>query len=469
MRKLIGTFCFLVSIFATAADVAPLSLHPENSHYFLFRGKPTVLITSGEHYGAVLNPDFDYVKYLDTLQKDGLNLTRLFSGIYCESDKSFGISANTLAPAQNKLLGPWARSTQPGYKLGGNKFDLEKWDDVYFARLKDFMAQAAQRGIVVEFDPFCPFYEDSMWELSALNPANNVNNLPSLLRTDVWALKNEKMTAIEDAVTKKFVTELNGFDNFYFEICNEPYFGGVTLEWQKHIAELLVVTEKGLPFKHLIAQNIGNGNSKIQNPNPVVSIFNFHYAESKDPIEPNYALNKVMGDDETGFKGIADVTYRSQAWLYILSGGAVFDNLDYSFTVGHEAGDFPLPPKQPGGGGVKFREQMKVLKNFIHGFDLLKLAPNASILKVDPASAGAAQITARVLAEPGKQYAIYVHCGTQALMTLDAPAGNYTIDWIDTRSGASAKMETVKHSGGAMKLSSPPYTEDIALRILLVK
>ncbi len=38
----------------------PLSLHPENPHYFLFRGKPTVLIGSTEHYGAVLNKDFDY-------------------------------------------------------------------------------------------------------------------------------------------------------------------------------------------------------------------------------------------------------------------------------------------------------------------------------------------------------------------------------------------------------------------------
>ena len=40
----------------------PIQLHPENPHYFLWRGQPTVLITSGEHYGAVLNADFDYAK-----------------------------------------------------------------------------------------------------------------------------------------------------------------------------------------------------------------------------------------------------------------------------------------------------------------------------------------------------------------------------------------------------------------------
>jgi len=35
-----------------------------------------VLVTSGEHYGSVLNLDFDYIRYLDELQSNGLNLTR---------------------------------------------------------------------------------------------------------------------------------------------------------------------------------------------------------------------------------------------------------------------------------------------------------------------------------------------------------------------------------------------------------
>ena len=43
----------------------PIRLHPDNPHYFWFRGKPVVLITAGEHYGAVLNLDFNYVRYLE--------------------------------------------------------------------------------------------------------------------------------------------------------------------------------------------------------------------------------------------------------------------------------------------------------------------------------------------------------------------------------------------------------------------
>ena len=78
-------------------------LHPDNPHYFLWRGKPTVLVTSAEHYGALLNLDFDYVRYLDELHRSGLNHTRTFSGVYREIPGSFGITENPLAPKTGPL------------------------------------------------------------------------------------------------------------------------------------------------------------------------------------------------------------------------------------------------------------------------------------------------------------------------------------------------------------------------------
>ena len=93
------TACCAALAAAEPTPQVPLALHPDNPHYFLFRGRPTVLITSGEHYGAVLNRDFDYARYLDELQAHGLNQTRLFSGAYVEPQGAFSIANNTLAPA----------------------------------------------------------------------------------------------------------------------------------------------------------------------------------------------------------------------------------------------------------------------------------------------------------------------------------------------------------------------------------
>ena len=150
---------------STPAQAAnPIQLHPANPHYFLWRGKPTILITSGEHYGALLNGAFNYRKYLRTLGSLGFNLTRTFSGAYCEPVGAFKIKNNTLAPAESCLICPWARSDKPGYANGGNKFDLTKWDPAYFERLGDFVREADRRGVVVELVLFCPFYKDDMWD-----------------------------------------------------------------------------------------------------------------------------------------------------------------------------------------------------------------------------------------------------------------------------------------------------------------
>ena len=51
---------FLEQHIAPQTYVAPtLQLLPQNPHYFQYQGKPTVIVGSGEHYGAVMNLDFN--------------------------------------------------------------------------------------------------------------------------------------------------------------------------------------------------------------------------------------------------------------------------------------------------------------------------------------------------------------------------------------------------------------------------
>jgi len=293
------------------------TLHPQNPHYFLFRGEPTILITSGEHYGSVINKDFDYVKYLDTLAKAGLNHTRVFAGVYREFPNSFNIQHNTLGPLPERYVGPYARTSTPGAKDGGNKFDLDCWDEEFFRRLWDFCAQAGKRGVVVEVNLFCPFYEGvhgtRQWELSAWNPVNNINGFGDIPLLEVFTLRHPEMLQRQAALAKKVVECLNPLDNLYFEICNEPYFDGITLAWQEKIAAVITETEDNLPNRHLISQNVANFQKKVEDPIPYVSIFNFHYSRPPKAVTMNYELNKPIGCNETGFDGGEDWVYRTQA------------------------------------------------------------------------------------------------------------------------------------------------------------
>ncbi|HEY8661103.1 MAG TPA: hypothetical protein VIL78_18870, partial [Hanamia sp.] len=129
----------------------PLRLCPANHHYLMYQNKPIVLITSAEHYGELINLDFDYIKYLDAMNKEGMNNTRVFSGAYVErkDDIKFMHYGNTLAPKPGRLITPWKRSNEPGYANGGNKFDLDQWNEQYFSRAKDLIKQAAKRHIMV--------------------------------------------------------------------------------------------------------------------------------------------------------------------------------------------------------------------------------------------------------------------------------------------------------------------------------
>jgi len=460
--KTLFHFLLALVISAAVAHAQPISLHPDNPHYFLFNGKPTVLITSAEHYGSVLNLDFDYVKYLDALAADGLNLTRFFSGVYVEPQGAFRIAENTLAPKAGRLICPWLRSEQPGYANGGNKFDLSKWDAAYFERLRDFVAQAGKRGIVVEFAIFCPMYEDKQWNLSPMNAANNINGIGAIGRNDVYTLdKNGKLLSTQESLVQKIVAELRDAENLCYEICNEPYFGGVTMEWQHHIADIITEAEKDFPRKHLISQNIANGSAKIENPHPAVSVFNFHYANPPEAVKQNYGLNKPIGDNETGFKGTADDHYRMEAWEFILAGGGLFNNLDYSFTAGHEDGTFKYPPTQPGGGNPGFRKQIRLLKDFIHGFDFVKMKPARDAIR-EPMPKDA---RFQMLAEPGRQYAAYFKGAAKFAFTLDLPSGNYNVRWIDVVTGREEAPPDLLHQGGPARFVVPDDLNECALRI----
>jgi hypothetical protein len=450
---------YFLMLAATAGAAEPIRLHPDNPHYFVLRGQPTVLVTSAEHYGAVLNLDFDFVPYLDELKSHGLNLTRTFSGVYCEAPGNFKIKANTLAPAEGRFLCPWPRSEQPGYAGGGNKFDLQRWDERYFERLKEFIREAGKRGIVVELVLFCPFYEDSMWHRSPLNAANNVNDVGKLARTDVYALKDDAITAVQTSLVRKLAAELRDFDNLYYEICNEPYFGGVTLEWQAHIAQTLADAEKEFSVRHLIAQNIANGSQKIERSDMHVSLFNFHYATPPAAVAVNFGLNKAIGDDETGFRGSEDAVYRSEGWEFLLAGGAVYDNLDYSFTTDHEDGT--ASPDAPGGGGRALREQLGTLKQFLESFNFIAMRPDKAVVVSGVPDKGAVQ----ALVNPGREYAIYVRGGGAAELALRLPSGDYRIEWLHPRTGKRDGPTQLPVAAESIRLKTPAYEHDLALSI----
>ena len=449
----------------TYAANEPLKLHPNNGRYFMFRGQRTVLIGSSEHYGAVINAGFNYITYLNEIQNKNLNVVRVFTGPYVEVDGEFNIAQNTLGPASGNLLFPWARSSTPGYALGGNKFDLNTWNTAYWDRLTSIVQAASDRGIVVEINLFCTYYNSNSWARSPFNPSNNINGYGTCGMVNALTMNRGNLATVQDAYVTKIVQTLNGFDNIYYEICNEPYLlGTVSMDWQQYMATLIKNTENPLPYKHLISLNWNNGGGNIVTDYPNISIYNFHYCSPPNAPGFNYSLNKVIGCNENGASGTGDDPYRLEGWNFILAGGALYNNLDFSFTTTDPNGTYTPGSSTPGGGSPSLRTSYKALINFMNSFDFISMSPNNSVIAGGIPSGA----TARALVEIGKQYAVYIAGGSSASLQMNLPAGTYTAEWVNTKTGNVDKSENITNWGGGNKtLVSPSYTTDIALRIKL--
>jgi hypothetical protein len=225
----------------------------------------------------------------------------------------------------------------------------------------------------------------------------------------------------------------------------------------------------------LLSHNVANKGARVVDPHPAISIFNFHYATPPDTIAWNAHLERLIGDNETGFRGTADAAYRTEGWDFILAGGGLYNNLDYSFTVGHEDGTFAFPPTQPGGGGAALRGQLGVLRRFIDGFDLVKLRPDPGRVKGGLPPGGSAQ----VLADPGRAYAVYLRRQTTAdgpkpvqnpfaasgVLQFALEPGTWAVSWLNPVTGESVRGAAVMHPGGVARLTIPAFADDIAVRI----
>lgn len=498
MMKKTG-FVALIPVLAAVPVCAapPIRLHPDNPRWFEWRGKATALVTSAEHYGAVLNLDFDFPRYLEALERDGMNYTRVFAGSYVEPQGAFGIQRNTLASAAGRLIAPWARSDEPGYAGGGNKFDLDRFSPDYLARLKDLIREAGRRGVVVELTLFCATYNEKQWSLHPLNPANNIQSL----RVPEWRKMNtlppgaspeearaaSPAFATQEALTRWLVRELNGFDNLFYEIQNEPWADNrlpgeiinpylldrktwpnaveiptpETVAWQRAIARVITDEQSRLPNRHMVAQNVANFRLAVNDGDlvPEASIVNFHYAYP-EAVEWNRGLSRAIGCDETGFAGKEDAHYRRQAWRFMLSGGALLNNLDYSFTVGHEDGR-DTENQAPGGGSPALRRQLKVLSDFLHRFDLAQLNPDPLLVVRAPG------VVTHVLSQPGKAHAIYVQGRSPTTITMNLAEGTWTAEWISVEDGRVLQRDTiVAKAGEASALASPRFADAAAVRIL---
>ena len=63
---------------------------------------------------------------------------------------------------------------------------------------------------------------------------------------EILSLKHKEILDIQEKMVRKIVGTLKDFDNLYYEVCNEPYFGDIeALEaWEQYMTGVIADAER---------------------------------------------------------------------------------------------------------------------------------------------------------------------------------------------------------------------------------
>lgn len=483
-------------IMAAALSAEPVQVYPSNPHYFFYNGKPLVFVTSDHHYGAVLDRDFNFAEYLEYLHKNGMNLTRIYPGGMFEPPDKY-LPGNPLGPLPGRQILPWAKSTETGASSAlaapgqpSFKFDLDRWNPEYFERLKAFVELAREKGIIVEVAFFNGMYADC-WPLMAMYHGNNIQGVGRYEAEECGLFtttdgRNEGVLRYQKAYVAKITAELNDYDNLIFDLCDEPSLAGrpdgtiavlpdsQVAPWLLIMKDAFLNAESALPKKHLLGQTIQNLSPDFAGEAWCDWLAAEYVKPAQAAIDKNYSANKPIMIVESDYFGVGLTSpysaddVRVEGWWFMLQGGAGVINLNGEFHRGQESG------------GEKTQNivvpQKKILKDFISSLDLQVLSRFTDFSGV-PAGAFAV-----ALADPGKQYALYLFHAKddgqwgahfvaqtgvyQETITLHKiPAGIYFLEWFNPSTGAFISSAVIRSDGENITLKSPEFSCDIACRM----
>jgi hypothetical protein len=499
---------WLGAMVLTAAVVSParaqdaVKIDPDNPKYLMFRDKPLLLVSASEHYGSVINRPFDYEKYLDDAQAHKMTMTRTF--LFYRELQSARNPSSPCKPESPDYIAPFMR-TGPGKAMDGEPiYDLDKWNPEYFDRLHSYLDAASKHGIVVELTVFSNTYVDNIWALNPLRAENNLQHVGKVAWEDYMSLKDPELVRWQSKYARKIIDETSGYDNVYYEICNEPGGGNAghatsadVDAWQTEMARVLRDEMQKVHHPHLLsgqqaftysARNMfpndatfTSANFDIVNNHPLPNTqFGGQTFQMGDFMSKELKLAGVQGfcratysqskpvvlDEDNTASMYRDLTgwtiHRKRAWTAVMS-GCHYDYIDFSITVGNEAG---TPASR-----AAIRSWMQHLSEFMASFDYVHSKPAndwvvsyPDHLVVSSLAAGGDFVAyladARELSDPGAGDAI---AGEVSLML---PPGSYNVSLYSPVTGEySPAIEMSGGKSSMMKLSA--FRQDIVIRATL--
>jgi len=434
---------------ASAPATGPLRVSAQNPRYFADSTDKIVYLTGAHTWNSLQDmgetdppPAFDWDAYLDFLGQHHHNFVRLWRWELTIWDTK----ANNDGRRHFCAPHPWPRSG-PDLALDGKpKFDLSRFDDAYFARLRERVASAGQRGIYVSvmlFEGWELQFVEHGWRAHPFNPGNNINGIGSDIRGEpegvaVHELGHPGVLALEEAYVRKVVDTVNDLDNVLYEISNENH--PASTEWQVHMIRLIHDYERGQGKQHPVGMTFqyrgGSNQTLFGSPADWISP-NPDGGYTDAPPAADGA--KVIISDTDHLWGIGGNV--GWVWKSLCRGmNPIFMDPYDGIILGTDS---------------KWEAVRRALGQARIVADRL---PLATMTPHDALSS-----TGYCLAQPGAQYLIYAPAGGEVTVDLSETNGELAAEWLNPSTGETAPKTSV--AGGDKRALTAPFGGDAVLHL----
>ncbi|MFI5461052.1 MAG: putative collagen-binding domain-containing protein [Isosphaerales bacterium] len=450
---------------------APLRALSTNPNYFT-DGTGKAIYLTGSHTwnnfqdwatNGSIQP-LDFAAYVEMLVKHKHNFTLIWA---TELPTFRGLPTTASSPPDFSVTPqPWRR-TGPGNASDGKlKFDLTRFNQAYFDRLRGRVQQLNAVGIYAgvylfsgEFLLRFRFSGDGY----PITGSNNVNGIDDGGGTrSVTMTAPDVITAIQDAYVKKVIDALNDLPNVLWIVSQEAPVDSKW--WNSHLIALVRSYEAGKPLHHPIGYGALDGlrddaaiiNSDADWIAPSARISPTTTCGSGHP-----ACKVNINDSDHSYFGMwndSPQANRNYFWINFTNGNQTLFMDPYVVYYPREKRNLCPSPVNGIGSGPdtrwdNVRDTMGYIRGYADRMNLATMTPQGKLSSTGHALASANP------ADP--EFLVYAPKGGKLTVDLSSSSGRFAVEWMNPATGG--KSAGADASGGAMRTFTPPFAGDAVL------
>ena len=453
-----------------------------NPHYFK-DANGTALILNGsqtwntlQDWGTEGSPQvLDFDSFVKFLSRHGHNFTLLWT---VEMPKFCGLPVTANSPPDFTVSPlPWKR-TGPGTATdGGLKFDLTKFDQSFFDRLRTrthaLNNAGIYAGVYLFTGEFLHIFRCSS-DGYPLTGTNNINGIDDGYRgsgkmgTGAIAMTAPNaITRFQDAYVEKVIDTLNDLPNVLWIVSEEA--SNNSFWWNNHQIAHVRAYESGKARQHPIgyAVPIGVWDSVIYNSDAdwVAPYVEVSPASSCGTGKPACKVN--VNDSDHSYFGMWNETpqqNRNYAWENFTTGNQVLFMDPYLVYYPRESRNLCASPthsicQAPDTRYNNFRNNLGYILKYSRKLNLANVAPRDSLCSTGYCLAQTPSV--------GAEYLVYAPAGGAFTVDLSAMPGSRTLsaEWFNPSTGAVIAGQSIP-AGSSSQVFTSPFSGDAVLYLV---